>query len=85
MVRIGWSADGNSHDLDELYASPLAIALVGKFGDVSQLVYFDYDNHLGKSGNQANRRKNNVEAAADLFGERQHAIVRRVMPRKNVP
>ncbi len=47
--RIGYSADGNQHDPDDIAASAMAMAFVGAAGLPDRLVHFDYSNHLGDS------------------------------------
>ena len=44
--RIAYSSDGNFHDLDDIAATPLALALLSKAGLAEKLVHFHHSNHF---------------------------------------
>jgi hypothetical protein len=67
--RIGYSADGNQHDLDDIAASPMAIAMAAAAGLTDRLVHFDYANHLGDNNDsQEKAMVESVQGAARHFG-----------------
>ncbi len=49
VARIAVSADGNMHDADDICASPMIVAMIGKTGNQAKLVHYDYANHYWQS------------------------------------
>lgn len=66
--NIAYSADGNFHDKDDLCATAMAISVAAEAGRKNSVVHVDYNNHLGKSGGQANTHKANVEKMRGHYG-----------------
>lgn len=66
---IGYSADGNRVDEDDIAATPLALAIFAKRGWKDQLVHFSYNNcpMMGREAKTA-EHKASVEGAATKFG-----------------
>ena len=44
--RIAVSSDGNYHDLDDILASSVTLAILAKTGNAAKLVHYDYASHL---------------------------------------
>ena len=67
--RIAVSSDGNYHDLDDILASAVSIAILAKTGNAAKLVYYGYSDHFWKtdSGREERMRVSTVETA-NLFG-----------------
>lgn len=68
-VPVGYSADGNRVDEDDIAASPLALAIFAKRGWKNQLVHFSYNNcpMIGRGAKPA-EHKVSVEGTASRFG-----------------
>lgn len=66
---IGYSADGNQNDEDDIAATPLALAIFAKRGWQSQLIHFSYNNcpMIGRETKPA-EHKASVEGTAARFG-----------------
>ena len=66
---IGYSADGNRVDEDDIAATPLALAIFAKRGWKNQLVHFSYNNcpMIGREP-KPTEHKASVEGAATEFG-----------------
>jgi hypothetical protein len=67
--RVAVTADGNQHDKDDWAATPMTVALLARWGFLSKLVHYDYNNHLGNnSGTMATQMTTSTLGAADRFG-----------------
>lgn len=66
---IGYSADGNRVDEDDIAATPLALAIFAKRGWKNQLVHFSYNNcpMVGREA-KPTEHKASVEGTAGRFG-----------------
>ena len=66
---IGYSADGNRVDEDDIAATPLSLAIFAKRGWKNQLVHFSYNNcPMNGSEPKPTEHKTSVEGAATKFG-----------------
>ncbi|MGB7324685.1 MAG: hypothetical protein WBD31_07425, partial [Rubripirellula sp.] len=66
---IGYSADGNQNDEDDIAATPLALAIFAKRGWQSQLVHFSYNNcPMSGRGAKPAEHKASVQGTAARFG-----------------
>ena len=66
--RIAYSADGNDHDRDDIGATPLGLAILGKAGLQEKLVHYDYNSHIWESSEQVSEMTESAITGADLFG-----------------
>ena len=67
--RIAISHDGNDHDLDDIVAAPMSLAVVTEAGVQDKLVHMTYSNHIwGDKGNQPERMKESVDGAVERWG-----------------
>ena len=66
---IGYSADGNRVDEDDIAATPLTLSILAKRGWKNQLVHFSYNNcPMNGSDPKPAEHKASVEGAATEFG-----------------
>lgn len=67
--RIGMSFDGNQHDLDDILAAPMAMAMLGEAGLQDRLTHLDFNNHLGdNNATRAQTMRDSVLGAANRWG-----------------
>jgi hypothetical protein len=66
---IGYTADGNRVDEDDIAASPLALSIFATRGWKNQVVHFSYNNNpMNGSEPKPTEHKTSVEGAATEFG-----------------
>ena len=66
---IAMSFDGNKHDLDDIGALPMALAMAKAARLQDNVVFVEYSNHICKSDNSMNRKMNeSADGVASRFG-----------------
>ena len=66
--RIAYSADGNGHNLDDIGATPLGLALLRQAGLQDKVVHYDYNSHVWGSNPQTEQMTASALEGANRFG-----------------
>ena len=66
--RIAYSADGNGHNLDDIGATPLGLAILSQVGLQDKVVHYDYNSHIWASNDKTDLMTASAVESAARFG-----------------
>ena len=66
--RIAYSADGNGHNLDDIGATPLGLAILSQVGLQDKVVHYDYNSHIWASNEKTDLMTASAVESAARFG-----------------
>lgn len=73
--RIAYSADGNGHNLDDIGATPLGLAILSQAGLQGKVVHYDYNSHTWASNAKTNLMTASALESATRFGFNPDAFI----------